>query len=78
MGACTYGYYVEMVVVEVVITKLGEHQLPIRCLRLATTSHASDRMYFKHISKRSLSHSHPEYDHLYAVPNFVTKEGTKR
>ena len=39
------GYYGKVIMVQVVIVKLSEHQLPIKCLRLASTSHTANRMF---------------------------------
>ena len=52
-----------IVIVEMVIVKLGKHQLPIECLRLAATSHTASRVLLKHVSKRRLGYNHPGYDH---------------
>ena len=63
----TSGYYVKVVIVEVVIVNLGKHQLPMKCLRLAATSHTANHMFFKHASKKRLGYNHPGYDHLCVV-----------
>ena len=55
-------------IVEVVIVKLGKPQSRIECLRLATTSHIADHMFFKHASKRRLGCHHPGHDRLCAAP----------
>ena len=54
------------------IVELGKHQLPMKCLRLATTSHAEDHTLFECISKKLLGHNRRGYDHLYVVPNWVS------
>ena len=61
------GYYVKVVIVEVVIANLGKHQLPMKCLGLAATGHTANHMFFKHASKKCLGYNHPGYDHLCVV-----------
>ena len=60
-------YYVKVVIVEVVIAKLGKHQLPMKDLQLATTTHTASHMFFGHVSKKRLGCDHPGYYHLHVV-----------
>ena len=60
------GYYVEVVVVDMIVVKLGKHQLPIKRLRLETTSQAS---VFRTCLKQVPWLQPPQlyYDHLYVA-----------
>ena len=61
------GYYLKAVTVEVVIVNLGKRQLPMKCLRLAATSHTANHRFSKHASNKRLGYNHPGYDHLCVV-----------
>ena len=58
------GYYVKVVIVEVVIVKLGKHQITIKCLRIATASHTASHMLSYMSQTSGLGYNHPGYDHL--------------